>query len=147
MLQPVTFEEMIEQGAKQPRFNMVLFGALAGIALALASAGVYAVLSYAVAQRSREIGLRMALGADRAAVLRLFLKLGGRLLAIGLVTGVAVSLGLARIVNSRVFGGVLLDPWAFGIAVLLLSAAALLACYLPALRATRVDPMVALRAD
>jgi putative ABC transport system permease protein len=147
MLQPVTFDEIVEQQVKQPRFNMALFGGLAGIALVLAAAGIYGVLSYAVAQRSREIGLRMALGADRAAVLRLFLKLGGRLLVIGLVTGVAISLGLAKIVSSRVFGGPLLDPWAFAIAVLLLSATALLACYVPARRATKVDPMVALRAE
>ncbi len=147
MLQPVTFDEIIEQQVKQPRFNMALFSSLAVIALVLASAGIYSVLSYAVAQRSREIGLRMALGADRTAVLRLFLKLGGRLLAIGLVAGLAVSLGLTKIVSSRVFGGLLLDPLAFGIAVLLLSATAMLACYLPALRATKVDPMVALRAE
>jgi len=147
MLSPITFEEIIEQRAKQPRFNMALFSALAVIALVLAAAGIYSVLSYAVAQRSKEIGLRMALGADRGAVLGLFLRLGGRLLGLGLVVGVAGSLALTKIVSSQVFGGPLLDPWAFAIAVLLLSLAALLASYLPAVRATKVDPMNALRAD
>lgn len=147
MLRPITFEEVIQDQIKQPRFNLALLGSLAVIALLLASAGIYSVLSYAVAQRSREIGVRMALGAASADVLRLFLGLGGRLLIIGLLVGLAASLALTRVVNSQVFNGPAFDPLAFAIAVLLLSGAALLACYVPARRATRVDPMVALRAE
>src|SRR5690606_10213863 len=107
----------------------------------------YSVLSYSVAQRTREIGIRMALGATRATVLRLFLALGGRLLGIGLVIGVAASVALVQVVESQAFNSPGLDPLAFVAAVVLLGAAALLACYVPAKRATKVDPMVALRSE
>jgi len=147
MLQPITFEDVIQEQLQQPRFNLAMLGTLAGIALVLASAGIYSVLSYAVAQRSREIGVRMALGADRGAVLGLFLRLGAKLLTVGLLVGLAASLALARVVTSRVFDVPVLDPLAFAAAVLLLSGAAMLACYVPARRATRVDPMVALRRE
>jgi putative ABC transport system permease protein len=144
---PITFEEIIDLELKQPRFNVALLGTLGGLALVLAAAGIYSVLSYAVVQRSREIGVRMALGASRANVVRLFLRLGARLLAIGLVIGAGVSLTLARVLSSKVSDGLALDPLAFAFAVLLLSAVALLACYVPARRAAKVDPMVALRAE
>ncbi|HYP15763.1 MAG TPA: FtsX-like permease family protein, partial [Opitutus sp.] len=147
MQRPLTVEDLDERQLAQPRFNLSLLGALAVIALVLAAAGIYSVLSYAVAQRTKEIGLRMALGADRANVLRLFLRLGVRLLATGVAIGLAGSIALTRVVSSQLFNGPAFDPLAFVLAVVLLSAAALLACYWPARRATRVDPMVALRAD
>src|SRR5207248_2780984 len=100
-----------------------------------------------VAQRTREIGLRMALGAARQDILRLVLGAGGRLLIIGLIVGIAGSVALAKVVTSQVFTVPLLDPLALVAASLLLSAAALCACYIPARRATKVDPMVALRCD
>jgi len=131
----------------QPRFNMTLFSGLAGIALALAAAGIYSVLSYSVAQRTKEFGVRMALGASRGDILRLVLESGGRLLLIGLVIGLAASVALAQIVNSRVFNVPMLDPLALIAAALLLSAAALAACFIPSRRATKVDPMVALRCE
>jgi putative ABC transport system permease protein len=144
---PFTFADAVEQEVKQPKFTMSLFSVLAGIALALAAAGIYSVLSYNVAQRRREIGVRMALGADRGNILRLILGAGGRLLGVGLLIGLAGSLALARIVNSQVFSGPLLDPVPYVGALVLLGAAALLACYFPARRATKVEPMVALRAE
>jgi len=147
MLRPITFEEKIQEQMQQPKFNLAMLGILAGIALVLAVAGIYSLMSYTVAQRSREIGLRMALGAERTDVQRLFLKLGGRLLVEGLVIGLVISLALAKIVSSQVFSGPVFDPVAYSVALGVLSVTALLACYIPALRATKVDPMVALRAE
>ncbi len=147
MLQPLTFEELVDNMTQGPRFNTALFAMVAGVALALAAAGIYSVLSYAVAQRSREIGVRMALGAGAADVRRLFLGVGARLVGIGLVLGVATSLGLAQVIRSQLFGAPGLTPAPFIGAVLLLAATALFACLIPAHRATKVDPLVALRAE
>jgi putative ABC transport system permease protein len=147
MQRPITFDDFIEEQAQQPRFNMALFASLAGIALMLAAAGIYAVLSYAVAQRSREIGVRMALGAAWTDVQRLFLMSGLRLVGFGLAVGLLTSLGLARVVQSRVTDVPWLDPLAFGAALAVLTVTALVACLIPARRATKVDPMVALRAE
>ncbi|MES2694113.1 MAG: ABC transporter permease [Verrucomicrobiota bacterium] len=145
--QPIVLAEMFRQQEAQPRFNLALFTTLAGIALALAAAGIYSVLSYVVAQRTREIGVRMALGAARSDIARLVLGTGGRLLAVGLVVGIAASVALTQLVQSRVFNVPLLDPVALLAAVGLLTVAAALACLLPARRATKVDPMIALRAE
>jgi putative ABC transport system permease protein len=131
----------------QPRFNMTLFSGLAGIALALAVAGIYSVLSYSVAQRTKEFGVRMALGASRADILRLVLGSGGRLLLIGLVVGIAVSLVLSQVLNSQVFNVPLLDPLALAASAAVLGVASLVACLIPSRRATKVDPMVALRCE
>ena len=131
----------------QPRFNMTLFSGLAGIALALAVAGIYSVLSYSVSQRTKEFGVRMALGASRGDILRLVLGSGGRLLLIGLVIGLTASVALSQIISSQVFNVPLLDPLALAGAALLLSTAALIACFIPSRRATKVDPMVALRCE
>ena len=147
MLQPIAVEEIINRQVQQPRFNLALFGALAGIALALAAAGIYSVLSYSVTQRTREFGVRAALGATAADILRLVFLAGGRLLLIGLAVGLAASAALTQVIKSQVFNVPLLDPVAFLIAASVLSTAALLACWLPARRATKVDPVVALRAE
>lgn len=147
MLAPVTVDEILGRQTVQPRFNMALFSGLAGIALALAAAGIYSVLSYSVAQRTREIGLRMALGASRADIHQLVLSAGARLLVIGLAIGIWASIALARVLKTQVFTVPLLDPLALAAACALLSLAAFLACVIPARRATRVDPMVALRCD
>ncbi len=142
-----TAESLIDKQIKQPRFNMMLFTGLAALGLAMACAGIYSVLAYQVAQRTREFGIRMALGAQSGDVLRLVFREGGILLTVGLALGAAVCLTLARIVTSKVFLVPLLDPLAFVITVLTLGVAALLACWLPARRATKVDPMVALRCE
>ena len=146
-LRPRTVDEMLDQQSIQPRFNMALFSGLAAVALALAAAGIYSVLSYSVSQRTREIGVRMALGAARGDIVGLILGAGGRLLVMGLVIGIAVSVALAKLVTSQVFAVPLLDPLALAAASLVLSVVALLACYLPARRATKVDPLVALRCE
>lgn len=147
MLLPQSVDEIMDRQVVQPRFNMVLFGGLAGVALALAAAGIYSVLSYNVAQRTREIGVRMALGAGRADILKLVVGAGSRLIAVGLIAGIGASLALAKIVTSEVFIVPLVDPLALTAAALVLSTAALAACYLPARRASKVDPMVALRCE
>ena len=143
----MTTDEVLDQQVVQPRFNMALFSGLAAIALALAAAGIYSVLSYNVAQRTRELGVRMALGASRGDILRLVFGAGGRLIALCVVVGVAASVALAKILASQVFIVPLLDPLALVAAVLVLSTVALIACFLPARRATKGDPMIALRCD
>lgn len=147
MLTPLTFKEIIESQAQGPRFNMALFGVVAGIALALAAASIYSVVAYAVAQRSREIGVRMALGASTADVQRLFLTVGVRLVGIGLLFGTAASLGFAQLVRNKLYAAPEVTVGAFGGAITVLAAIALLACAIPARRATRVDPVVVLRAE
>jgi hypothetical protein len=131
----------------QPRFNLALFGALAAIALALAAAGVYAVLSYHVARQRREIGIRLALGAGRGRILRMVFRLGGWLVGIGVVIGVGASLALSRYVTSQVFTVPELNVTAMVVAVVILLGVAALACLLPAYRATRVEPLRVLRSD
>jgi len=135
-----------------PRFNFVLFCTLAGIALTLAIAGVYSVLSYHISQRTKEFGVRLALGADRGNILRLVLKTGGILLGIGFVVGLGISVALARIVSSqtRIFTVNLDDSATLmvtAVGCVLLCLAAFAACLIPARRATKVDPLVALRAE
>lgn len=147
MLNPVTFEELIEEDAAAPRFNMALFAVLAGMALALAAAGIYSVLAFAVAQRSREIGIRMALGAQRGDVQRLFLGRGAVLIGLGMLAGLALSVGLGRLVYHQISDVGSLDPISVLLATALLGGLAFLACLLPARRATKVDPLIALRSE
>jgi len=119
--------------------------AFAGTALVLATLGVYSVISYLVTQRTREIGVRVALGAQRADVLQLIVGEGVRLAIIGIAIGVVGSLLLTRLLRGLVFGVSTTDPVAFGIVVLALAIVAVLAAYLPGRRAARVDPMEVLR--
>jgi predicted permease len=142
-----TIEQIMSQALWAPRmggFLLALFGALA---LVLSAVGVYGVLSYSVNQQIREIGLRMALGAQRGDVMRLILGQGLRLTVLGLGLGVLVALGLMRVLVSLLFDVRAYDPTTYTAVTLLLTAVALLACYIPARRAMRVDPMVALRYD
>ncbi len=143
----VTAEEMVGYTTVQPRFNMVLFTFLAGIGLMLAIAGIYSSLSYHVAHRTREIGVRIALGAEPKDVTTMVLISGIRLLAVGLVVGLGGSIALARLLNSKVFLVPATDPIALLGVCILISAAVLVACWVPATRAAKVDPVVALRAD
>lgn len=138
-------EELIAVTLAQPRFNMMLLGAFAGVAMLLAAIGIYGVIGYTVAQRTREFGIRMALGAQRTDMLQMILRQSFSVVAIGLVIGLLAALGLTRLMASLLYGVSAHDFSIYALVVFLLSAAALLASYLPARRAMNVDPMVALR--
>jgi putative ABC transport system permease protein len=120
-------------------------GIFAAIALTLASVGIYGVIAYTVAQRSQEFGIRMALGANRGDVFRLVLAQGTRLMLFGITLGIAVSLAVTRLMAALLYGTSATDPLTFAAVAVLLALVALAACYLPARRATRLDPIVALR--
>ena len=139
--------QILARSIWQPKLQALLVGAFAVIALVLAAVGVYGVVSYAVAQRTREIGVRIALGAQRSAVLRLVIAQGVRLTLIGVAVGLAGSLAGARLLEGLLFGVRARDPLTFGGVPILLFLVAVIACYLPARRAANVDPAVALRAD
>lgn len=145
LLQPKSAEEILASSAANQRFSSHLMGLFALVALALGTVGIYGVMSYSVAQRTRELGLRMALGAHRGSVLRLVLGQGLRLCLWGLVLGLAIAFVGARVLNSFLYGIEAHDPLTFAVISLLLITVALLASYLPARRATRIDPMIALR--
>jgi putative ABC transport system permease protein len=142
-----TLEMAMAQESAQPRFTMALFSLFAVAGLALATVGLFSVLSYLVTCRTREIGVRMALGAQRGDVLRLVLKDGSALAGLGILVGTIASVGVVRFVGSQMelFKINSLDPVSFAVVISLLSAVALAACWLPARRAARVDPMIALR--
>jgi predicted permease len=144
---PITLEELMGFETGQARFNLSLFSFFGLLGLALAGAGIYSVLSYTVARRTHEIGIRLALGAQRGTVLALMLGMGARLAAVGLVIGVGGSISLGRYLRSEVFEVPVTDPVSLGGVSLVLAACALLACYIPARRAARMDPTAALRHD
>ncbi len=140
-------EDTIRGTLSQRRFTMLVLGVFALAALVLAIIGVHGVLSYAVAQRRREIGIRVALGADLARVRRLILTDGFRLAGIGLTVGLLGAFALARVMGALLYGIGTYDPATFAGVALLLGSVAVLACWLPARQAARVDPMDALRAE
>jgi putative ABC transport system permease protein len=145
MSRALTLEEIVGANIVQPRFNMALFTFFALLGLGLAAVGIYSLLSYSVGQRTREIGIRMALGARGGDVLGMILGMGGRLVLTGLILGVAVSVILVRALKSQVFQVPETDFVALSVAVAVLGVAALIACIVPAGRAARLDPMSALR--
>jgi putative ABC transport system permease protein len=140
-----TLAEIVSDSTAQRRLAVMLITVFAAVALLLAAVGIYGVMSYAVAQRTQEIGIRMALGAERRDILRMVLRHGGLMAVIGIGLGVTVALGLARLITSLLFQVSATDPPTFSVVPVVLIAVALLACYIPARRATRVDPLVALR--
>jgi putative ABC transport system permease protein len=140
-----TVEYLLERNVASDRFVMTLMAAFAFLALLLTAIGIYGVLSYSVSQRTQEIGIRMALGALQKDVLRMILGQAAKLTLIGLVIGIVGAFGLTRLMSSLLYGVSPTDPIVFAGIAILLFAVAMLACYLPARRATRVDPMIALR--
>ena len=140
-----SMDDVFVESVSRPRFLALLLGIFAGLALALAAVGVYGVLSYLVTERRQEIGVRMALGADRAAVLRMILGQGLVLTGVGLAAGVAWSLVLTRVLQSLLFGVRPADPAALVAGAVVVTAIGSFACFLPAYRATRLDPNVVLR--
>jgi predicted permease len=143
--EPRPLTEIVAESIAEKRFSMTLLAVFAALALLLAGIGIYGVLSYLVGQRTQEIGVRMALGAQRSDVLRLIMSDGARLTLLGIGIGVVAALGLTRVMANMLFGVRPTDPITFVGVTVLLSLTALLACYVPAHRAMRVDPTVALR--
>ncbi len=141
----IVVDDLQDNGLSSRRFDMLLLGAFAACALLLSAIGIYGLMAYAVAQRRREMGIRLALGARAADVLRMMLGSGARLIGMGVVGGLLGAFALTRVVASMLFGVSTTDPVTFVAMTAVLAAVALLACYLPARRASRVDPVVALR--
>jgi len=140
-----TMEEILARSLLPQTFPMALMAIFASLALLLTSVGLYGVISYSVSQRTHEIGIRMALGAQPRDIFRLVVGQGMVLTLIGVGVGLVASFALTRFLESMLFGVSATDPATFAGVAVLLAAVALLACYIPARRATRVDPLVALR--
>ncbi len=139
-----TVDSLVETSLSQRRFGMLLMAIFAGLALALAMVGIYGVMAYSVTQATQEIGIRMALGARRADVLRMVLGYAVILMSAGLVVGIAASLGAGRLLASQLFEVKPNDPVTYALVGSVLVATALAACMIPAFRAMRVDPVIAL---
>jgi putative ABC transport system permease protein len=140
-----TMSSLMSQSLASRRFTLLLVGSFAGLALILAVIGIYGMIAYSVSQRTREMGLRMALGANPGDVLRLVLWQGLKLVSFGLLFGVSTALAMTRFMSSLLFGVTATDPVTFVSVVIVLTLVALTACYIPARRAMSVDPIVALR--
>jgi len=142
-LQPL--EKLVSGTLAQPRFHTMLLGCFAGVAMVLAAIGIYGVIAYSVAQRTKEIGIRMALGAQRRDMLQMILRQSFSIIGIGLIAGLIGAFALTRLMQSLLYGVSAHDLSIYGIGLIILSAAGLLASYMPARRAMNVDPIVALR--
>jgi putative ABC transport system permease protein len=142
-----TMEDVVDGATARPRFTLVLLATFAVVALVLAAVGIYGVISYAVSRRTHEIGVRIALGATPAGVVRLILGQGARVVAVGMAAGLAGAMLLSRLMTTMVYGVRVTDPLTYGGVAVLLGGVALVASYLPARRATKVDPLTAMRAE
>ena len=142
-----TMNEVIAESLAQRRFAMIVLAAFAGAALLLASLGIYGVISYMVGQRTQELGIRVALGATRRDIMRLVLGHGLKMTLIGVAVGLVAAFGLTRLIRTMLYGVGATDPATFAIIAVLLTIVAVVACYLPARRATKVDPLTALRSE
>jgi putative ABC transport system permease protein len=140
-----TMDQLLADSLSRSRFTMLLLGIFAAVALVLAAVGIYGLIAYSVTQRTQELGIRIALGAQRRDVLRLVLRQGTRLTLLGVAIGVLAALSLSRLLGTLLFGVSATDPFTFAGVAGLLAFVALLACFIPARRATRVDPIIALR--
>jgi putative ABC transport system permease protein len=140
-----TLAAIVDTSLAQPRFAMLLLGSFGALTLLLASIGIYGVISYSVVQRTQEIGIRLALGAQRRNVFGMILNQRARLAGLGMAIGLLLAFGVARLMAGFLFGVQPADPLTFAAVCALLLGVAFLACYIPARRATRVDPLTALR--
>jgi ABC-type antimicrobial peptide transport system permease subunit len=142
-----TLEEVVHASMARTSFTLVMLMIAGAMALLLGIAGIYGVISYSVSQRTREIGIRMALGAQRLEITRMFVRYGLGLAAIGIACGLVVAIALGRVMTSLLFETSPIDPLTYLAVCLSLAAAAVMASYVPALRATGVNPVTALRAE
>jgi putative ABC transport system permease protein len=140
-----TMDQLVQNSVGSRRLTLVLLGLFSALALVLAGIGIYGVISYSVAQRTQEIGIRMALGARREDVMKMILLQGARIAATGLIIGMLAAFGLTRYLEKLLFSMSPGDPATFVMTALVLALVALLACYIPARRTLRIDPMAALR--
>ena len=140
-----TMQEVYDKSVARTSFTLVMLGIAGAMALVLGIIGIYGVISYTVSQRRREIGIRLALGAQRGDVLQMVLRQGAKMALVGVAIGIGAAFGLTQLMRNLLFGVTADDPMTFAAVAILLILVALLACYLPARRAMRVDPMVALR--
>ena len=147
VLRTTPMDDVVSGALSRPRFNLLLVASFAVVALGLAAIGIYGVVALLVARRTREIGIRVALGARRADILRVVVLEGMSPVLVGAAAGVAGSLAATRAISSMLFGVSRLDPVSFAVAPVMLAAVALLACYLPARAALRIDPLAALREE
>jgi putative ABC transport system permease protein len=137
--------DWVDSSVAEPRYRTTLLGMFAALAMVLAAMGIYGVMSYSVAQRTHEIGVRMALGARQGDVLKLVVRQGMLLTLVGVVLGLLGAFALTRVMQSLMFEVTTKDPFTFAVVAALLIAVAFIACFIPARRATKVDPLVALR--
>jgi putative ABC transport system permease protein len=142
-----TMDHVVSESIMQPRFNLFLLGLFSTVAMLLSAAGIYGVTAYTVSQRTHELGIRLALGAQVSDVLKMILGQGMAVIGVGLVLGLAAAFALMRLLRSLLFGVGENDPLTFAAITLVLLMVALIACYIPARRATKVDPLVALRSE
>ena len=138
-------EQYLGVAVAQPKFNAMLLALFAGLALLLTAIGLYGVMAYSVVQRTQEIGVRIALGAQTGDVMKMVLRQGLTLTVIGLIIGLGAAFALTRLMSAMLYGVRAADPLTYAVIALLLTGVAMLACYFPARRATKVDPMIALR--